>query len=150
MISSAFSQKKHKFQPRDQKNPAKSRVMIQSTSQTPLLDPVKFISVMGCSFSRTGFHSWKFSVFAGIYRRRQKQFRADGSISDPAVRNGCRPGMTSANLRRIANSLKTPKKNLKKWFGSGIFASDGSRIECHFGIAIYYHNGGDDCHFLPF
>ena len=28
--------------------------------------------------------------------------------------------------------------------------ADGSRIERCSGIAIYYHNGGDDCHFLPF
>ena len=31
-----------------------------------------------------------------------------------------------------------------------MLAVNGLRIEGRFGITIYYHNGGDDCHFLPF
>jgi len=32
----------------------------------------------------------------------------------------------------------------------GILTAEGLRIERRCGIAIHYHNGGDDCHFLPF
>ena len=42
------------------------------------------------------------------------------------------------------------KKCLQKRKIGGIFTADGSRIGRCSGIAIYYHNGGDDCHFLPF
>jgi len=45
---------------------------------------------------------------------------------------------------------RSSQKLFAKEENGGILMSDGSRIGRCSGIAIYYHNGGDDCHFLPF